>query len=357
MRLRPLVVAALLAAAACSPGPDLPPEAPDRAAEESRLTVQAVDAGTGAALSDDAMRVRYLVRTPVTVDAAAVDEVSTTEPYAVAHAVATDSLVVELRLEAASYHTLDTVVAVARGASVGPLTVRMARRLDRAASTDARARPGASTPAPAAARPQPTAPSAPADGIDRTGLRAGDQFFQAGRWLDAVASYRTMATPSDPSGAYAREYQGGLVRKALAHLELGEFAGALESLEAAVAMPYPHPDGHLRLAAVQCSVGRIDPGLATVTRLEQRVDQLPAGERPRASALARYEAGRCYHRAFGQAEGTLPRIRVGNQAVQAFEAFLEAAPGVSGGGTEMATAVVDARAKVEEIRTALRRGG
>ncbi|NJD18150.1 MAG: hypothetical protein FIA95_02550, partial [Gemmatimonadetes bacterium] len=131
-RLLPLLAA--LSAAGCSGEAELPTRAPLGPAEESRLTFQAVDAGTGGAITNDQMTVRYLVRAPITLDAAAVDRVSSVEPYAIAHPVAEDSLVVEVRLEAASYHRLDTVLAVARGGAAGPFTLRMARRLERAAA-------------------------------------------------------------------------------------------------------------------------------------------------------------------------------------------------------------------------------
>jgi len=47
----------------------------------------------------------------ITLDAAGLERVSSLEPYRVEESVAEDSLVVEVRLEAASYHRLDTVLA------------------------------------------------------------------------------------------------------------------------------------------------------------------------------------------------------------------------------------------------------
>ena len=93
----------------CSGGADPSTDTPARDPEPSEVVLQAVDAGTGAALTDGQLTVRYLVRSPITLDASAVDQVSSSEPYRIAHAVAEDSLVVELRLEARSYHRLDTV--------------------------------------------------------------------------------------------------------------------------------------------------------------------------------------------------------------------------------------------------------
>ena len=99
------------------------------------MVLQAVDAGTGGGLSNDRLQVRYLVRAPITLDSSAVEEIPATEPYRIEHEIAEDSLVVEVRLEAPSYHRVDTVLAVARGSSAGPFTIRMTRQLGRQATT------------------------------------------------------------------------------------------------------------------------------------------------------------------------------------------------------------------------------
>ena len=116
---------------ACSGEADSPADVPLGDPEASEIVLQAVDAGTGAALSDDRMTVRYLVRSPITLDASAKERVLSAEPYRIEHLVAEDQMVVELRLEASSYHRLDTVLSVVRGSSAGPFTIRMVRRLDR----------------------------------------------------------------------------------------------------------------------------------------------------------------------------------------------------------------------------------
>lgn len=357
MRWFPLVLAT--AVAACADRPDPPPAAAEGPAQESRISFQAVDAGTGGALTDPRVRVRWLVRSPVTLDETDDRDVPATEPVHVSQAVSADSLVVEVRLAAPSYHTVDTVLSVPRGQEAGPYTVRMARRLDRPASRPASGSTG--TAAPPRTDPVRTAtapaPSTSSDGIDRTALRAGDQFFEAGRWLDAVQSYRAMSAPSDPGSAYAGEYQDALVRQARAHQQLGEFAGALDALERAVALDHPHPGAHLRLANIQCAVGRTDQGRQTLERLRSRASAIPPAQRRAAGALANYQFGVCAFRDFGRAEGSLARIRVGNQAVQALQSFLDAADAMPRNNVEVREAAEDARAKIDEIRASLRRGG
>src|SRR5687768_14401847 len=84
---------------------------PAREPASSELLLAAIDARTGEPLTDPELTVRYLVRTPIVEDGAEVERVSSAEPYRIVHAISTDSLVVELRLEAPSYERLDTVLA------------------------------------------------------------------------------------------------------------------------------------------------------------------------------------------------------------------------------------------------------
>ena len=131
------ILASIVLLGGCSGEAEPAGDPPARDPEQSEVIVQAVDAGTGGALTDEQLTVRYLVRAPITLDASAVEQISASEPYRIAHAVSEDNLVVELRLEAESYHRLDTVLTVPRGASAGPYTVRMTRRLERGWATDA----------------------------------------------------------------------------------------------------------------------------------------------------------------------------------------------------------------------------
>ena len=120
----------LSAAAACYGPPETPVAEPLGHPEAAAILVQAVDAGTGAALSDAEMTVRYLVRSPITLDASSVVQVTSLEPYEIRHVIQEDTLVLEMRLEATSYHRLDTVLAVPKGTTAGPLTMRLSRRPD-----------------------------------------------------------------------------------------------------------------------------------------------------------------------------------------------------------------------------------
>ena len=55
-------LAGLAAVAGCYSPPDGPPQVRISSLEPTSLVLQAVDAGTGSALADDRMTVRYLVR-------------------------------------------------------------------------------------------------------------------------------------------------------------------------------------------------------------------------------------------------------------------------------------------------------
>lgn len=333
---------------------------------ESGVLVQAVDAGTGAALSDDRLTVRYLVRSPITLDATAVDRVPASEPYRLAHEVSADSLVVEVRLEAPSYHRVDTVFSVPRGATAGPFTVRMARDLGRQAG---RARP--SSPPPAAqggrrpsdqgASPTPAGGGAsesagPTDGIDRTALNAGNRAFRREDWSAAKAAYLRMEPPSDRTGAYAREYQEALVRRGISHIRLGEWGGAMEVLEEAVSFDFAGSRAYLLLGESQCTVGLVEAGRQTLGRISG-LDAVPDGERPEALAMAEYHRALCSQRTFEDAEGALELLRAGSRTINEFESFLERGEPLAPSSPRVDSAVTDARARIEAIQTRLREVG
>ena len=342
----------------CSGEADPSADAPARDPEPSEVVLQAVDAGTGAALTDGQLTVRYLVRAPITLDASAVDEVSSSEPYRIAHAVAEDSLVVELRLEARSYHRLDTVLTVARGASAGPFTVRMARRLDRVAGTGG-ARPAAgggraNTPPPAGA--QPSRPADPDAGIDRAALRAGNEAFQAQDWVTATRAYLNMVEPPRRVGSYASAYQQALVRLGVSHINLGEWAGALNALEEAVSFDSPGFNAYLTLGQAQCAVGRTDDGRQSLDQIEGMASTIPANERPIVLALAAYQRAVCSQGEFERAEGALARVQAGATTIQAYEAFIEQGEALNPVPARLQQALGNARRRIGEVRNRMRGG-
>ncbi len=329
---------------ACSGEADSPAEVSLRDSEPSEIVLQAVDAGTGAALSDDRMTVRYLVRSPITLDASATEQVLSGEPYRIEHAVAEDRMVVELRLEAPSYHRLDTVLSVARGSSAGPFTIRMARRLDRVAGR----RPPATTARPIS-RPAPADPDA---GIDRTALRAGDRAFQSEDWAAAASAYARMEAPPRGTGTYAGEYAQALMNRGISHINLGEWGGALEALEEAVGFESSSSSAFLRLTQAQCSVGRTEAGRRSLIELGARA--IPAGERASVIALVEYQRAMCSQHEFGRAESAIEVVRSGGRAIQEFNAFIELGEGVTPASSEVDAAVTDARRRVEQIRKRMR---
>lgn len=364
--MRPRVLSTLLLpalAVGCSGGEPTPSEAPSGPPEQTAVVFQAVDAGTGGVLADDELTVRYLVRSPIMLDATSVEEVPASEAYRIGHEVARDSLVVEVRLEAPSYHTVDTALAVPRGQTSGPLTIRMPRRLGRQAAGGPSRPQGqsgrAERPAPTRTDPGSGRAEVPSDGIDRTVIRTGDRAFERGEWSAARSAYQRMQPPPDRSGAYAREYLRGLVRKGISHINLGEWGSAMETLEEAVTFDSVDPSAYLRLGQAQCAVGLVDLGRQTLEHL-RRLPSLPAGERPELMALATYQEAVCAQREFESAEGTLTRLQAGTRAIQEFEAFLAEVEGLRGPSARVDSAVADARTRADEIREELRalgRGG
>ena len=315
----PLLLLSAACAAGCSNDPGPFTEPPAGPAETSALRFQAVDAGTGAALVDPRVTVRWLVRTPITSDASDVREISSTDPYEIAEAVSSDSLVVELRLEAPSYLHLDTALAVARGATAGPLTLRMTRRLERMAAADGGGAPSrAAAAAPAATSPAPTAAGA---GSAATSAR-----------------------------------QEELLRSGLTHIAAGEYAAALDVLEESVKLGIANPVAHVRLAQVQCAVGRVDAGRTTLGRLEGMAAADPK-RAPLVQAFAQYGQGLCTREEFLKVKSGIELARVGGKAVRELEAFVKAAGAVSPAPPDLAAAVTDAQARIVEIRERARRGG
>jgi len=339
----------------CSAESDASSEAPTNDPERSEIVVQAVDAGTGAALTDERLTVRYLVRTPITLDASAVDRVATSEPYRIAHSVSEDSLVVELRLEAQSYHRMDTVLAVARGASAGPHTVRMTRRLDRVAAAGPAAE-ARRTEAPSPATPPASRPADPDAGIDQTALREGNAAFQAGDWVAATTAYLNMVEPPSRTGPYARAYQEALVRLGVSHINLGEWAGALNALELAVSFDSPGFNAYLTLSQAQCQVGRTDDGRRSLDLLEGMTGSIPSQERPVVMALVAYQRAVCSQGDFERTESALQRVQRGSLTIQALEAFIEQGDALNPQPARLQQALGDARRRIAEIRNRMRGG-
>ncbi len=349
-----LTLATLLAGCSGEAGSPALMEAPTGAPESSEIVLQAVDAGTGAALADDDLTVRHLVRFPITMDESAVDEVLAAEPYHIKHDVAWDSLVVEVRLEAPSYHRLDTVLAVPRGGHVGPVTLRMARRLTAVANEQTTGRPssmGAGSGRPSAAAADPDA------GIDRTALRAGNRAFQQRNWVAATSAYESMPTPPRQQGTYAREYAEALVRKGEAHINLGEMAGALNALETATSYPEAGYQAFLLLGQVQCTVGRFDEGRESVREIERMAPRIPAAEWGTARALAAYQRAHCTNQEFQRVEAPLDILRVGGNAIDEYEEFIQEGEAMNPIPPEVSAAMDTARAQIEAIRARMRSGG
>jgi hypothetical protein len=323
------------------------------ALEPTSLTFQAVDAGTGAALADREMTVRYLVRSPIVFDASSVERVPSIEPYEIAHAVNDSELVLEVRVEADSYHQLDTVLTVPRGSSAGPMTVRLSRRLDRVAqSTPGVARPGPTMPATTAA----VTPAGSATTEDRATLVQGDRAFNQESWLEATEAYQRLSPPADDMSEYGRQYLEARIRQGIAHINRSEYARALEIFEEVAGMESPGPTAQLRLAQTQCAVGRSEEGRGTLAQLERARSRMDPVQQSFVSAMVAYRRGVCSHEEFDRSENPRERVRAGAQATQELNAFIEGARIMSPVPPEVYTAVQDAERRVEDIKRGVVRG-
>jgi tetratricopeptide (TPR) repeat protein len=334
----PFLAILVVASSGCYTPPEAAPQTRLGAPERSEVVLQAVDAGTGTALSDDEMTVRYLVRAPITFDATTVRTVSSVEPFRIAHEVAESTLVLEVRLEAESYHRLDTVVTVARGASAGPLTMRLSPRLDLLAEELEPEPP-----------PPERAPIRPV-GEDRTALRQGDAAFAAGDWFAATEAYRRMPVPRGSDAEYARLYVEAKTREGIAHMNRSEYARALEVLEEAADLESPPPRTYLRLAEAQCAVGRTEEGRGTLAQLSRTTNRLSPVEQNVVAALIAYGRGVCTHGEFERARTTRERVRTGAAAMEELQAFVQGAEQMAPRPPEVERAMADASRRVEEIR-------
>ncbi len=351
MRLRRVaLLLASCAVVACYGPPDMPLAEPLAHPEAATLLIQAVDAGTGAAVGDPELTVRYLVRAPIILDAAAVERVPSVEPYEIRQVIQEDQLAVEVRLEAPSYHHLDTVLTVPRGASVGPLTMRMSRRLGLVAG---------STPSAPVRQPEPEPVIPPGggrgtlpgtSGPDRTALLAGNRAFERQSWLEATEAFARMPLPDDPNSAYGQEYQQALLRRGVAHMNRAEYGAALEVLESASTYGTPGFQTFLRLAAAQCAVGRTEEGRGTLAQLERGLNRRTQNEQLLVGALINYERGLCSQGEFDRAQTTRERVRTGSAAIQELQAFIGFGERIEPVPDVVATAIDDARGRIEDIR-------
>ena len=320
----------------CYAPPDTPPSIRTGALEETALIFQAVDAGTGGPLSDSEMTVRYLVREPVTFDASNVQRISSREPYEISHAMGEPRLVLEVRLEADSYHSLDTVLTVDRGQSAGPYTVRLSRRLDRVVATR--------TPVEArAAGPATVVP-------DYSAINAGNRAFQQQAWLEASEAFQGMPAPSDEMDEYGRAYLEAKIRQGIAHINRSEYGRALEIFEEVVEIEESGAQSFLRLAQTQCAVGRIEEGRGTLASLGRARNRMTPQEQSNVSAMIAYQRGVCTQSQFEGAQTTRERVRYGAQATRELNEFVEGARAMSPVPPEVYNAVQDAERRVADIQ-------
>lgn len=360
--LRSLLLAALtVVVPGCSgdaePAADVPLPDP----EPAELSLRAVDAESGEELGDDEMTVRYLVRTPITLDAAEVERVASGEPYRIAHDISSDSLVVEIRMEAPSYEPLDTVLRVARGASIGPVDLPLGATRERMAEATA---PTASAPGPdESAAPPPSRPStsgaagqapAGASGADMEILRRADEAFNSGDWMTAADAYRRMSEPRSRSGDYVREYVLSRVRLGISHINLGEWQRAHQALREAVSYDFREYSGYFYLAQVQCTLGQFGAGRESLSTITGRLAwTISEQQRPVVLALVEFQRAMCSYGEFQRAQGAQAVDQAGRRALQDFREFIEHGEGMN----PTPPAVQSAMDQARQIMAGMRSGG
>jgi len=312
----------------------------------SELILEAVDGTTGATLSDDTFTLRYLARTPITLDAAAVEEIPSSEGYRIGHTIREDSLVVEVRLEAPSYERLDTVLAVARGSSLGTVRLPLARRGDRPEATSGA---GGRAGPPGPPTPSTTTPTAPEG--DRSSLEAGDAAFNNGDWAGAARAYSRMPRPGDRQGDYALDYELALVRKGISHINLGQWQEAHDVLQEAVAFDFREYTAFFYLGQVQCVLGQYESGRQSLRHIPDWLTlSISEGQRPVVLVLIDYQLAMCTYDEVQQARTQSELARLRMQARQEFEAFIQRAEAMSPMPPELQAAVADARRRLSEVR-------
>jgi tetratricopeptide (TPR) repeat protein len=165
-----------------------------------------------------------------------------------------------------------------------------------------------------------------------------------------------MVEPPRRTGAYARAYQQALVRLGVSHINLGEWAGALNALEEAVSFDSPGFNAYLTLAQAQCEVGRSDDGRRSLDQIEGMANSIPGQERPVVLALVAYQRAVCSQGDFERAESALQRVQTGSLTIQAFEAFIEQGEALNPHPARLQQAVGNVRRRIAKIRDRMRRG-
>jgi len=327
------VLTLVILTAACA-GEESAPAEPQRPPQRTELSLLPVDASSGEEIEDGEFTVRYLVRTPITLDDAEVVEVPSDEPFRIAHAVSSDSLTVELRLESASYHTTDTVFSVAYGGTGGPFRVRMEPTEARTAS-----RPTTPRPTPVNTAPTPTR-------TDRGPMLDGDEAFQQGQWRQAADAYRRMPSPNQGDTLYARLYPGALVRLGIASINLGEWQRAEQALTRAVEVDPRDYTPVFYLGQVQCALRKFDRGRSTLDQVANR--EISQEQRGIVLSLVDYQLAVCSY-AEWEAAGAANRAAAARRARIELEEFIRIAQPLSR-VPQVQAAIADARSRLERLR-------
>ena len=325
---------------------------PEPAASE--LFLAAVDAGNGAPLSDGELTVRYLVRAPITLDATAVERVPFAEPYRIVHAVAADSLVVEVRLEAPSYARIDTVLSVPRGGSAGPFRIAMAPRTERPAGIGRQERP---RPDPGPDRPR-RARSADRPPQPRTSSRTRTSTGPAYATGTSRSIEETGGPPWPDTGAWPPHAVAGPMRASISSRWCAWGSARSTSVsgpEPTRRSPKPSPwttastTGYFYLGQVECALGRFEAGRRTLGQVDNLASTISEAQRPIVLAVADYQRAVCSHDEFQQARTAAEAQQTAARALAELETFIARGEAMTPVPAPVQQAVTDARRRMREI--------
>lgn len=344
-----LLVLPLLAG--CSGSDSTTDRGPQHDPALSEVTVEVVDAATGSSLVDENLTLRYLARAPITLDATAVEVVPSSEPFRIGHDITEDSLVLELRLEAPSYERLDTVLAVAWGASAGIVRVPLTPRPERVASGGG----GETTPSTSTDRQPPEQtevdPDPPPRETDRSPMETGDAAFGNADWAGAARAYSRMRAPANRQDDYALDYELALVRQGIAHINLGQWQEANGVLQEAVDFDFREYTAFFYLGQVQCVLGQYDAGRQSLNHIPEWLTlSISEAQRPIVLTLIDYQLAMC---SYGQAQQARTQAELQNardRALMEFQSFVDKAEAMVPIPPEIQGALADARQRMAEMR-------
>ena len=115
-----------------------------------------------------------------------------------------------------------------------------------------------------------------------------------------------------------------------------------------IAAQTPQVTAHRRGQALLLALGGLGQG--RVRRRERGLNGRTPNEQLLVGALINYERGICSQGEFDRAQTTRERVRTGSAAIQELQAFIDFGERIEPVPPVVATAITDARGRIEDIR-------